>query len=332
MLILLRADNDGEGGTLALMALAKRAVGGTSVTIILLGIISAALFYGDAMITPAISVLSAIEGLKIVTPALEALRRADHRRDPGRPLRGAIARHGEGRGVLRPDHAGLVRRAGLGGICPYRAESRRACRVQSAHGVMLPCRAHGWIGLLTLGAVFLAVTGCEALYADLGHFGRGPIQTAWLFVALPALTLNYLGQGRARAGKPRGAREPVLPALSGMGPASRWSRSPTAATVIASQAVITGAYSLTQQAIQLGLLPRLEIRHTSAALVGQIYMPRVNGSCSSACCSSSLMFRLVERARLRLRHRRDRHHGGDRAPGVRGDLEVLEVAAWRRQR
>ncbi len=135
--------------------------------------------------------------------------------------------------------------------------------------------SHRLIGFLTLGAVFLVVTGAEALYADLGHFGRRPIQAAWLFVALPALTLNYLGQGALVLADPKTIENPFFLLYPD------WALIPmvalaTAATVIASQAVITGAYSLTRQAIQLGLLPRLEIRHTSAALFGQIYMPRVN--------------------------------------------------------
>ena len=142
------------------------------------------------------------------------------------------------------------------------------------HGVSF-LLSHGYIGLLTLGAVFLAVTGAEALYADLGHFGRGPIRTAWLTVVLPALTLNYLGQGALLLASPTAIENPFFLLYPD------WALVPmvglaTAATVIASQAVITGAYSLTRQAIQLGLLPRLEIRHTSEAQFGQIYIPRVN--------------------------------------------------------
>src|SRR4029077_9984447 len=144
-----------------------------------------------------------------------------------------------------------------------------------AHGVKF-LASHGWIGLATLGAVFLAVTGCEALYADLGHFGRGPIQTAWIFVALPALTLNYFGQGALLLARPDAIENPFYLLYPD------WALLPmvglaAAATVIASQAVITGAYSLTNQAVQLGLLPRLNIRRTSEMLAGQIYIPRVNG-------------------------------------------------------
>ncbi len=135
---------------------------------------------------------------------------------------------------------------------------------------------HGIIGFVTLGAVFLAVTGAEALYADLGHFGKRPIQTAWLFIVLPSLALNYLGQGALRDRRSQGDRESVLPDVPGLGADPDGRRSPRPPTVIASQAVITGAYSLTRQAIQLGLMPRFEIRHTSEAHSGQIYIPRIN--------------------------------------------------------
>jgi KUP system potassium uptake protein len=230
VLILLRADNNGEGGTLTLMALAQRALGRSTPLLVLLGTISGALFYGDAVITPALSVLSAVEGLKVVTPAFEPYVV---------PATVVILI------ALNPWHAIRF----LGG--------------------------HGTIGLIALGAVFLAVTGTEALYADLGHFGRKPIQTAWIAIVLPALTLNYFGQGALVLANPKAIESPFFLLYPD------WALLPmvllaTAATVIASQAVITGAYSLTRQAIQLGLLPRLEIRHTSETQAGQIFMPRVN--------------------------------------------------------
>src|SRR3981189_2374412 len=235
VVILLRADNHGEGGTLALMALAQRAVTKGSGVIVLLGIISGALFYGDAVIMPALSVLSAIEGIKLVTATFE------HYVVP-LPL---IMRHPEVLFALNPLYA---------------------------ISFMIH---HGVIGFITLGAVFLAVTGAEALYADLGHFGKKPIQTAWLFIVLPSLALNYMGQGALIIGDPRGIENPFFLMFPD------WALIPmvglaTAATVIASQAVITGAYSLTRQAIQLGLMPRFEIRHTSEAHSGQIYIPRIN--------------------------------------------------------
>ena len=272
--VLLRADNHGEGGTLALMALANRATGGHTAPIILLGIVSGALFYGDAMITPALSVLSAVEGLKVVAPAFEAYVV---------PLTVviliglfAVQSRGTARvaaffGPITLVWFAAIAAAGLWHVFSNLAVLRA---FNPIYGISFLAN-HGMIGLATLGAVFLVVTGTEALYADLGHFGRGPIRFAWLTVALPALVLNYLGQGALVLADPKVIENPFFLLFPG------WGQLPmvllaTAATVIASQAVITGAYSLTQQAIQLGLLPRLEIRHTSGTLFGQIYMPRVN--------------------------------------------------------
>lgn len=275
VVILLRADNHGEGGTLALMALANKAMGGRARPIILLGIISGGLFYGDAIITPSLSVLSAVEGIKIITPAFEPYVV---------PMTAAILL-----GLFAVQSRGTARVAAffgpitlvwfialaLAGLWHISETPSVLFAFNPLHGVRF-LTEHGIVGLLTLGAVFLVVTGSEALYADLGHFGRGPIRTAWLFVALPALTINYLGQGALILANPAAIENPFFLLFP------QWALIPmvvlaTAATVIASQAVITGAYSVTQQAIQLGLLPRLEIRHTSEALVGQIYMPRVNG-------------------------------------------------------
>jgi KUP system potassium uptake protein len=270
--ILLRADNNGEGGTLALMALAHRAT--ASAVVILLGIISGALFYGDAIITPALSVLSAVEGLKILTPAFEPYVV---------PLALLIlftlfAVQWRGTASVAAFFGPItllwffaIAAAGLWHI----AQNLSVLRAfNPAHGAVF-LASHGIIGLVTLGAVFLAVTGSEALYADLGHFGRGPIRMAWFGAALPALVLNYLGQGALLLADPQAIENPFFLLYP------NWALLPmvvlaTVATVIASQAVITGAYSLTQQAVQLGLLPRFEIRHTSAEQFGQIYMPRVN--------------------------------------------------------
>jgi KUP system potassium uptake protein len=274
VMILLRADNNGEGGTLALMALARRALGGNGYTIMLLGMISAALFYGDAMITPALSVLSAVEGLEVITPALARYVV---------PLSVvilfalfAVQSHGTARVAAYFGPITLLWFAvlALGGAWHVAQNPSVLAAFNPVHGVSF-LLGHGIIGLLTLGAVFLVVTGAEALYADLGHFGRGPIRTAWLTVCLPALTINYLGQGALLLGDSRAITNPFFLLYPD------WARAPmialaTAATVIASQAVITGAYSLTAQAIQLGLLPRLEIRHTSESQFGQIYIPRVN--------------------------------------------------------
>jgi KUP system potassium uptake protein len=274
VLLLLRADNDGEGGTLALMALAQRAVGGRSLLVLSLGIIGAALFYGDAMLTPAVSVLSAVEGLEIAAPGLQfyvvpltvlilvALFAVQSR---GTASVAAFF------GPITLIWFVAIAAAGLWHI------SQNITVLQAfspVYGISF-LTSHGLIGLLTLGAVFLAVTGAEALYADLGHFGRGPIQTAWLIVALPALTINYLGQGALLLLSPQAIENPFFLLYP------QWAQLPmvglaTAATVIASQAVITGAFSLTRQAAQLGFLPRLEVRHTSGVQFGQIYVPRIN--------------------------------------------------------
>jgi len=275
VLILLRADNEGEGGTLALMALASRALGGKSFTIVVLGIVSAALFYGDALITPAISVLSAVEGLKVAAPALESYVV---------PLTVLIlfalfAMQSRGTAKVAAFFGPItliwfiaIAVAGFGHIV-QNLDVLRA--FNPVYGVAF-LTSHGLIGLATLGAVFLAVTGCEALYADLGHFGRRPIQTAWFSVALPALTLNYLGQGALLLATPEAIENPFFLLYP------HWALLPmvglaAAATIIASQAVISGAFSLTNQAVQLGLLPRLQIRRTSETQAGQIYIPRVNG-------------------------------------------------------
>ena len=274
VVILLRADNNGEGGTLALMALAQRAVGRGGSAVVLLGIISGALFYGDAVITPALSVLSAIEGIKLVTATFEHYVV---------PLTVVILV-----ALFAVQSRGTARVAAFFGpvMCVWFAVLAVAAvpQIMRHPEVLLalnPLYAvsfmmdHGMIGFVTLGAVFLAVTGAEALYADLGHFGKRPIQTAWLSIVLPALAVNYLGQGALLIGNPKAIENPFFLMFPD------WALIPmvalaTAATVIASQAVITGAYSLTRQAIQLGLMPRFEIRHTSEAHSGQIYIPRIN--------------------------------------------------------
>jgi len=273
VVILLRADNNGEGGTLALMALANRAVGGSSI-LVLLGIISGALFYGDAIITPALSVLSAIEGLKLATPAFDAYVV---------PITAVIlitlfAVQSRGTAKVAAFFGPVtllwfIVIAGAG-LLQIMQNPAVLLAFNPLYGVSF-LLSHGMIGFMTLGAVFLVVTGSEALYADLGHFGKAPIRAAWLCVALPALTINYLGQGALVLADPKAIENPFFLLYPD------WALLPmialaTAATVIASQAVITGAYSLTQQAIQLGLLPRLEIRHTSESLIGQIFMPKVN--------------------------------------------------------
>src|SRR6202790_3015787 len=274
VLILLRADNHGEGGTLALMALAQRAVSHGAGAIVLLGIVSGALFYGDAVITPALSVLSAIEGIKLVTETFEPYVV---------PLTViilvvlfAVQSRGTARvaaffGPVMCIWFGII---AIAAIPPIMQHPEVLFALNPLHAVSFMFH-HGIIGFVTLGAVFLAVTGAEALYADLGHFGKRPIQTPWLFIVLPSLAMNYLGQGALLIGDPHAVENPFFLMFPD------WALLPmvglaTVATVIASQAVITGAYSLTRQAIQLGLLPRFEIRHTSESHSGQIYIPRIN--------------------------------------------------------
>jgi KUP system potassium uptake protein len=278
VVILLRADNNGEGGTLTLMALASRAVGRYSKAggvVALLGIISAALFYGDAVITPALSVLSAVEGLSVATPAFDAYV------VPLTIVILLVLFAFQSRGTAKvaalfgPVMVVWFVAIAIPGLVWIVTDPGILAAFNPFHGVFFLVH-HGMVGLFTLGAVFLAVTGAEALYADLGHFGRGPIQLAWIGLVLPSLAINYLGQGALVYANPKAIENPFFLMYPD------WALIPmvvlaTAATVIASQAVITGAYSLTSQAIQLGLLPRFEIRHTSAQQAGQIYMPRVNG-------------------------------------------------------
>jgi KUP system potassium uptake protein len=274
VLILLRADNHGEGGTLALMALAQRAVTRGAGTIVLLGIISGALFYGDAVITPALSVLSAIEGIKLVTAALDPYV------VPITVIILLFLFAVQSRGTARvaaffgPIMLIWFAVIAIAAILPIMQHPEVLSALNPLHAVSFMLH-HGVIGFVALGAVFLAVTGAEALYADLGHFGKRPIQTAWLFIVLPSLALNYLGQGALLIADPKAIENPFFLMFP------EWALLPmvalaTMATVIASQAVITGAYSLTRQAIQLGLLPRFEIRHTSETHSGQIYIPRIN--------------------------------------------------------
>ena len=290
VLILLRADNHGEGGTLALMALAQRAVSTKAAAIVvLLGIISGALFYGDAVITPALSVLSAIEGIKLATSTFDPYV------VPLTVVILFVLFAVQSRGTARvaaffgPIMAIWFAIIAIGAITPIMRHPEVLFALNPIHAVYFMLH-HGIIGFVTLGAVFLAVTGAEALYADLGHFGKRPIQTAWLFIVLPSLALNYLGQGAIVLHDPKAIENPFFLMFPD------WALIPmvslaTVATVIASQAVITGAYSLTRQAIQLGLLPRFEIRHTSESHSGQIYIPRVNMLLLVAVTLLVLMFR-----------------------------------------
>ena len=291
-LVIIRADNKGEGGILALMALVQgsRLARGLPPrgTIVVLGIFGTALMYGDGVITPAISVLSAVEGLQIATPALAhwvipltllilvGLFFFQHR---GTAQVGAVF------GPVMLIWFATLAALGVSGIV----------REPSVLGAVLPHHAVSFFledvvrGFLVLGAVFLVTTGGEALYADLGHFGHRAIQLAWFTVPLPALLLNYFGQGALLLRQPEAAVNPFYH----LAPA--WALYPlialaTAATIIASQAVISGAFSLTRQAVQLGYSPRLQIEHTSRHQIGQIYVPAVNWALMLATCALVVAF------------------------------------------
>jgi KUP system potassium uptake protein len=278
VLVIMRADNRGEGGLLALTALVLRSTsspGRRYFWIMAAGMVGAALFYGDGAITPAISVLSAVEGLKMATPLFEpyivpislvlliGLFLVQRRGTAaiGRPF-----------GPVMLVWFAVLGLLGVWGIVQH---PRILLALDPTRAIALLFDAP-WRGFVMLGSVFLAVTGAEALYADVGHFGRKAIRTAWLKLVFPALLLNYFGQGALLLGNPGALDHPFYRL------APEWSFYPlvalsTAATIIASQAVISGAFSMTRQAIQLGYLPRLEVRHTSAEEIGQVYAPRING-------------------------------------------------------
>jgi KUP system potassium uptake protein len=273
--IVMRADNRGEGGILALTALLPQAAARkTPIALLLLGIFGAALLYGDGMITPAITVLGAIEGLNVATPLVAPFVV---------PITVviligvfSIQRHGTHRvgGLFGPVMVTwfiVLATLGLGWIAQQPAV---LAAFNPAYGVEFFAR-NGWSGFVVLGAVFLVVTGGEALYADMGHFGKRPIRLAWFTLVLPALLLNYFGQAALLLRDPSAVKQPFFLL------APRWALLPlvalaTAAAIIASQALISGAFSLTQQAIQLGFAPRLDVEHTSSHEIGQVYVPQVN--------------------------------------------------------
>jgi KUP system potassium uptake protein len=277
--IILRADNDGEGGILALLALAfpeKGERNGARIAVVMscLGVFGAALLYGDGVITPAISVLSAVEGLEAISPVLERVVV---------PLTICILI-----ALFSVQKFGTEAVGGIFGrvmlfwflslgAMGLTAVMRRPAILMAFNPFigMHYLLAHGGQAAVVLGSVFLAVTGGEALYADMGHFGRAPIQLAWNSFVLPCLALNYLGQGALILSSPPAAGNPFFRLAPG------WALWPlvllaTAATVIASQALISGAYSLTMQAVQMGYLPRIQVKHTCGEASGQIYIPSVN--------------------------------------------------------
>lgn len=278
VLFVMRADNDGEGGVMALAALARQALSGTgarrAAMVLTLGVLGAALFYGDSVITPAISVLSAIEGLEVTSPGLSHLVL---------PLAAAILtvlfavqRFGTQRvgGLFGPVMVVWFAVIGVAGLRGVIASPGILRGLSPSYAVVFlvdrPVTA-----FVAMGAVVLAITGAEALYADMGHFGAAPIRRAWFALVFPALTLNYLAQGALILRDPTSRANPFFLLLP------QWARLPmvvlaTVATVIASQAVISGAYSMTRQALRLGFLPHLRIRQTSEEHEGQIYLPAVN--------------------------------------------------------
>ena len=296
VVFILRADNDGEGGVMALAALSRSAVrtnGKRYALVMVLGVLGASLFYGDSVITPAISVMSAIEGLSVPAPGLDHLVV---------PLGAVIitvlfvvqrfGTHLVGRffGPVMVLWFGVLGVLGLGQVI----RDPDILKGLSPSYALLFFVEHPYIAFVAMGAVVLSITGAEALYADMGHFGRSPIRRAWFIVVFPCLTLNYLGQGALLLDDPAAARSPFFLL------APDWARIPlvvlaTLATVIASQAVISGAYSVSRQAERLGYLPRLTVRHTSVHERGQIYVPAVNWSLFAGVIVLLVTFRSSER-------------------------------------
>ena len=278
VLLLLRMDNRGKGGTLSLMALVQRTIGRRTPFLLLIAMCSAGMFFGDALLTPAMSVLSAIEGLKVI-PELEG------RIDPFIVpialglLTFLFVIQKKGTSVIGAlfGPVCLVWFIVLGalGVLHITQDGAQILMAISPHYAVMFLASHAVLGFVVLGSVFLCVTGAEALYADMGHFGRKPISAMWTWLVLPCLALNYLGQGAMVLAHPETLSNPFFL----MAPQAL--QIPlvilaTLATIVASQAVITGAFSLTQQAVQLGLFPRLQIINTSAKEHGQIYMPQIN--------------------------------------------------------
>jgi KUP system potassium uptake protein len=277
VIVIMRADNRGEGGLLALTALVLRTARRGQrryIWIMAAGLVGAALFYGDGVITPAISVLSAVEGLNVATPLFEPyvipislvlliglfLMQSRGTASVGRLF-----------GPVMLVWFVVLALLGIRGIAQH---PRILLALDPRYGLAMLSEG-SWRGFIMLGAVFLAVTGTEALYADMGHFGRTALRTAWLRLVFPALLLNYFGQGAVLLGNPQALENPFYRL------APEWGLYPlvvlaTTATIIASQAVISGAFSITRQAIQLGYLPRLEVQHTSEQEIGQVYVPRIN--------------------------------------------------------
>ena len=295
VLLVMRADNQGEGGIMALIAQVQELhLPGRVRTMILvaLGIFGAALFYGDGMITPAISVLSAVEGLEVAAPSLDSLVL---------PVTIVVLTL---LFVIQRFGTGLVGRLfgpvmllwfvvlGVAGAVQIAQEPGILRALSPTYGAAFILE-NGGVAFIALGSIVLAVTGAEALYADMGHFGRPPIRRAWFFLVFPALMLNYIGQGALILSRPEAIDNPFFLLIPD------WGRIPmvllaTAATVIASQSMISGAFAVTRQAVQLGFLPRLTIRHTSDHEIGQVYVPAINWGLFVAVVAIVLGFRSSE--------------------------------------
>jgi KUP system potassium uptake protein len=297
VIFIMRADNEGEGGVMALAAFARRVIGGTKTRrmamVLGLGVLGAALFYGDSVITPAISVLSAVEGLEVAAPGLAELVL---------PLSVivvtllfAVQRWGTERvgSLFGPVMVVWFLSIGIAGAAEV-VRHPGILRGLSPTYALQFVADHPYIAFIAMGAVVLAVTGAEALYADMGHFGRTPIRRAWFVIVFPSLTLNYLAQGALILADPASRVNPFFLLLP------HWARLPmvllaTVATVIASQAVISGAFSVSRQALRLGFLPHLRIRQTSRREYGQIYVPGVNWGLFAAVLLVVFTFRSSER-------------------------------------
>jgi KUP system potassium uptake protein len=281
---IMRADNRGEGGILALLALIPAATRRLT-WITLMVVVGAALLFGDGVITPAISVLSAIEGLRLVAPDVFSMAVVVAITIAILIGLFSIQRHGTatiGR-LFGPVMIVWFVTIGALGVAQILHHPGVLQALSPVYGVRYFVH-HGWAGFPILGVVVLCLTGGEALYADMGHFGARPIRLAWITLAMPALVLCYFGQGALMLHDPAAVASPFFALV----PVGIWTYAlvvlSTLATIIASQALITGVYSLTHQAIQLGLFPRVEIRHTSAHAEGQIYVPGVNWGLAIACC------------------------------------------------
>ena len=317
-ILIMQADNQGEGGVVAMLALlnARDAKPGTArAALLVLGLVGAALLYGDGAITPAISVLSAVEGLKVPAPHLGPLVI---------PITVAVLIglfsvqwRGTGfiGGIFGPVMLVWFLLLAVLGVRGIEADPQILQALSPSHAMHFLLTAPPLVSFAVLGAVFLAVTGGEAMYADMGHFGRFPIRFAWFGVALPALVLNYFGQGALLIRSPAALGNPFFLLAPG------WAHIPlvlfaTMATVIASQAIISGVYSLTQQAVQLGFLPQLQVIHTDSDERGQVYVPLANWLLAAGTLGAvSWPSAVLRRAGRRIRHRRLRAHGDLYFPG-----------------